>query len=192
MAYSISLAGCASSRLQIGFDLTFNFSFVPHSPTLFSRPKMIADVSTNPQEAVFFSDPFVLSTLYYSKPTSHRKSPLKSYFFPWLNRQAWKTPLSHYRRYKFTKIHQFDTKVPLTVNPMLVVATFCKQSNTLHCSLETKAVFCMCLELAPDPAGCAMSERQVLCILQTAACAVGDVQRRCYKVQKNFSLFKRS
>ena len=92
MAYSISLAGCASSRLQIGFDLTFDFSFVPHSPTLFSRHKMIADVSTNHQEAVFFSDPFVLSTFYYSNPTSHRKSPLKSYLFPWLNGQTLKTP----------------------------------------------------------------------------------------------------
>ena len=106
MASSISLAVCASPRLQIVFDLTFDFSLVPHSQTLYSRPKMIAAVCTNPPEAVLLSNPFVLSTFHYSTPTSHRKSPLKSYFFPWLNGQAWKTPWSHYRGNKFTEIHQ--------------------------------------------------------------------------------------
>ena len=64
MAYFMSLAVCASPRFQTGFDLIFDFSFVPHSPTLFSRPKMIAAVCTNPPEAVLSSDPFVLSTFH--------------------------------------------------------------------------------------------------------------------------------
>ena len=62
-------------------------------------------------------------------------------------------PLSHYHGNKFTEIQLFDTKVPLAVNPILVATTWLNQSNTLYCSLETKAVFCASLELAPDPCG---------------------------------------
>ena len=46
-----------------------------------------------------------------------------------------------------------DYKVPLAANPILLVASWCKPSHTLYCSLKTKAVFCVSLELAPDPCG---------------------------------------
>ena len=56
---------------------------------------------------------------------------------------------------------QLWLQIPPVANPILPAAGWYKLITHTILSLKTKVVFCAGLELAPDPAGCAMSESQV-------------------------------